>query len=100
LPTVLWWNNLEPSQRIMERLVGIEHAGHGSTLVAPPTYPTLSLEATGSAVDHLKMSIGRAREQICSLAVLEAFGNTRMVSGPIQHAKCESAGGLRIGAIG
>ena len=62
------------------------------------------MEHTGPTVGHLKR-LGRLRRvweqffSVCS-AVMEAFETARTVPGPIQHAKCESVGGLRIGAIG
>ena len=62
------------------------------------------MEHNGPTVGRLKRlgRLGLVREQICLVctAVLEAFGTAWTVSGPIQLAKSESIGSLRIGAIG
>ena len=63
---------------------------------------TLSVEHTGPTVGPLKPlgRLGRVREQICSVSsCVGSVWNRARVSVPIQHAKSESIGSLRIGAI-
>ena len=58
----------------------------------------LRQEHTGPTVGRLKRlgRLGQGREQICSMcsAALEAFGATRTLFAPIQHAKSNEVGCL------
>ena len=61
-----------------------------------PSLAALRQEHIGPTIGCLKSlgGLGQGREQICSVcsAALEAFGATRTLSAPIQHAKSEEVG--------